>query len=99
MRYDSFICFGLFSSVRANVAAKGVYCTAEPAVVCPHLAACSSGNVATAAASSSVKSKRNRNSLDIGYEKKSLHQVSFFPAHQDAFKPLLFGSALTDRLS
>ena len=56
---------------------KGVYCTADPAVICGNIATCS-GNVTIVAARSSAttsKSKRNRNSLDVGYEKKSLHQV------------------------
>jgi midasin (ATPase involved in ribosome maturation) len=70
-----------------DAAAQSVYCTAEPAVFCSHLAACSSGDIANAHATAPVsKSKRNRNSLDIGYDKKSLHQVCSFKS----IDPMLF---------
>jgi hypothetical protein len=58
-------------------AMKGVYCTADPTVICGSTATCAGGQTTVAARSTAAasKSKRNRNSLDIGYEKKSLHQV------------------------
>jgi hypothetical protein len=56
-----------------------VYCTAGPAIVCLHLSASANqGPGSAAAALSKIKPKRNRNSVDIGYDKKSLHQVGSF---------------------
>ena len=67
----------LFRDLRgADDASKGVYCTQHPAVVCCILAAAGAAAGASVAASAAAaKPKRNRNSLDVGYDKKSLHQV------------------------
>jgi hypothetical protein len=67
----------LFRDLRgADDASKGVYCTQHPAVVCSILAAAGAAAGASVAASAAAaKPKRSRNSLDVGYDKKSLHQV------------------------
>jgi hypothetical protein len=55
---------------------QGVYCSNIPAIICSHLAASGgSVDVAAAAAAAASKPKRSRDSLDIGYDKKSLQQV------------------------
>ena len=54
-----------------------MYCTNVPAIICSHLAASGPVDVAAAAAAATAatKPKRSRDSLAIGYDKKSLQQV------------------------
>ncbi len=73
---------------------QGVYCTAHPAAVCLHHSACAVNAAGAASAVSKPKPKRNRNSLDVGYDKKSLHQVCIFHRTSKCL-PFLFSVPLS----